>query len=171
MTAVFKDLNGIKRNFLWQYDKGQTLILESLDYEVSPEVHFETSSSTETLVSTGSFDNGIFKVSIPDALLLEARKITAYLYVGGAKTSETVKVIDINVRPRKKPSDYIYTDDMYVISVESINDGITDYISANIELIEDVVVNYTTVHLIDDSNGKEYVVGINNSKLYIKEVE
>ena len=39
------------------------------------------------------------------------------------------------------------------------------------ELVEDVIINYTTVHLVDDTTGIEYIVGINNNKLYIKEVE
>ena len=58
MTAVFKDSNGVKRNFLWQYDKGQTLVLENLEYDVSPEVHFATSSSKEALIAVGSYNGG-----------------------------------------------------------------------------------------------------------------
>ena len=170
MTAVFKDVNGVKRNFLWQYDKGQTLIIENLDYKVSPEVHFETSSSNEALIGNATYEEGTLKVAIPDALLFEARKITVYLYVESSIIGETVKTIDIYVRPRKKPSDYIYTDNMYVVSVSAINDGIKDYIDTNIEFVEDVVVDYTTIHLTDDTNGKKYIVGINDGKLYIKEV-
>lgn len=170
MTAVFIDSQGVKRNFLWQYDKGQTLVLENLDYEVSPEVHFATSSSKEALISMGNFQDGTLKVAVPDALLLEAKKITVYLYINGGKTGETVKVIDIFVRPRKKPNDYICIDSMYVMSVGSIKNAVHNYIEANTELVEDIVVDYTTVHLTDDATGIEYMVGINNGKLYIKEV-
>lgn len=171
MTAVFKDINGAKRDFLWQYDKGQILVIEDLDIDISPEVHFATSSSEEAIVVTGSFQDGVLKAPVPDALLLEARKITIYLYINGAITGETIRSFDIFIRPRKKPCDYIYTDDMYVIDVQSVNDGVTKYLDTHMELVEDVIINYTTVHLVDDTTGIEYIVGINNNKLYIKKVD
>lgn len=170
MTAVFADSTGIKRNFLWQYDKGQTLVLENLEYEVSPEVHFTTSSADEALVSIGSYKDGTLKVAVPNALLLEARKITVYLYIDSDSVAETVKTIDINVRPRKRPSDYMFSDGVYMVSFQSIQDAIGSYINANSQFVEDIVVDYTTVHLIDDTTGIEYMVGINGGKLYIKEV-
>ena len=170
MTAIFTDSNGVKKNFLWQYDKGQTLVLENLDYTVSPEVHFATSSSKEALVVTGTFKNGTLSVRVPDALLLEARKIIVYLYINGSNAQETVKTLDIFVRPRKKPDDYIYTDGMYVISLESINHAIRTYVDSNPLIIGDIVVDYTTVRLTDDTTKVDYLVGVNNGKLYIKEV-
>lgn len=103
MTAVFTDSNGVKRNFLWQYDKGQTLVVENLDYEVLPEVHFATSAYKDALVVTGTFQNGTFSVDIPDELLLDARKIVVYLYINSSYKGETVKTLDIFVRQRKKP--------------------------------------------------------------------
>lgn len=170
MTAVFTDATGAKRNFLWQYDKGQTLVVENLDYEVSPEVHFETSATDNALVSTGTYKNGTLTVQIPDALLIEARAITAYLYIDKDTNAETVQKINIVVRPRKKPSDYIYTDGMYIVSMQSIKDAVKAYVASNSEYIEDTIIDYTTVRLIDDTTGIEYMVGINNSKLYLKEV-
>lgn len=170
MTAIFTDSNGVKKNFLWQYDKGQTLVLENLDYDVSPEVHFATSSSSEALVVNGTFKNGKLSVPIPDALLLEAKKIIVYLYINRSKTGETVKTIDIFVRPRKKPDDYIYTDGMYIIGLGSLKSAIGTYIDSNTEIVGDIIINYTSVCLTDDTTGKKYMVGINNSKLYIKEV-
>lgn len=170
MTAVFVDSQGVKRNFLWQYDKGQTLILNNLDYDVSPEVHFTTSAFDEALVSEGFYNNGTLSVSIPDALLLDARKITVYLYMNGVVKGETVKTIDIFVRPRKKPSDYIYGDSMYVMGIGSLNKAVNNYLDTHLELVEDIVVDYTTVHLYDEVSKKTYMVGVNNNKLYIKEV-
>lgn len=167
MTAVFKDSNGIKRNFLWQYDKGQTLVLENLEYEISPEVHFSTSSSKEALIAIGDFQNGTLQVNVPDALLLEAKKITVYLYINGTLTGETVKTLDIFVRPRKKPNDYIYSDGNYIIDTSSVYNAINNYISNNMGIVEDIVVDYTTVHLTDDVTEEVYDVGVYGGKLYI----
>ena len=167
MTAVFIDSNGIKRNFLWQYDKGQTLVLENLEYEISPEVHFSTSSSKEALIAIGDFQNGTLQVNVPDALLLEAKKITVYLYINGVLTGETVKTLDIFVRPRKKPNDYILSDGHYIVDTTSVENAINNYISNNMGIVEDIVVDYTTVHLTDDVTKEIYDVGVYSGKLYI----
>ena len=170
MDAIFIDRNGNKKNFLHQYDKGQMLVISDLNYEVSPEVHFATSSSKEAIIAKGSFVSKKLTVQVPDALLLEPNKITAYLYVENSSTSETVLTVDIYVRPRKKPSDYMYNDGMYIVSLKSVEDAITTYLDSTPEFIEDAIVDYTTVKLTDDTTGKKYMVGINNNKMYIKEV-
>ena len=168
MNAVFTNSSGDKQNFLYQYDKGQTLVVENLEYKVSPEVHFTTTALPEALVAQGTYKDGTLTVAIPNALLLSGRNITAYLYLEGVLSGETVKKIEITVRPRKKPTDYIYTDGMYITSVNGLQSAVFDYIKGQQEFIDDVIVDYTTVHLIDDVTGIEYMVGINNSKLYIK---
>ena len=104
MTAVFEDSNGVKRNFLWQYDKGQILVVKDLDYEILPEVHFATSAYQDAFVVDGEFDDGVLSALIPDELLLDARKITVYLYLNRSYKGSTVKTLDIFVRPRKKPA-------------------------------------------------------------------
>lgn len=170
MDAIFIDSNGNKKNFLWQYDKGQTLVLENLDYDISPKVHFATSLSKEALVVTGTFKNNTLTVNVPDALLLNANKINVYLYINNSNIGETIKALDIFVRPRQKPDNYIYTDGMYIVSIGSITNAIDTYVDANQEAIGDIIINYTSVCLTDDATGKKYMVGINNSQLYIKEV-
>ena len=51
MNAVFTNSRGDKQNFLYQYDKGQTLVVENLEYKVSPEVHFTTTALQDALVA------------------------------------------------------------------------------------------------------------------------
>lgn len=167
MNAVFKDNSGVKRDFLWQYDRGQTLILEDLPYEQAPEVHFSTPTYDDALITNCIYNGGTLKVAIPDAFLTEAKTITVYLYLNDKNVGETVKSLDIAVRPRKKPVDYIYSDSMYVMGLDKL---ITNYLDAHPEFVEDVVVDYTTVRLTDEATGIEYIVGINNNKLYFKEV-
>ena len=170
MDAVFIDQSGVKRNFLWQYDKGQTLVVENVGYNISPEVHFETSATSEALMSRGVLLNGTLSVPIPDSLLLEARKIIVYIYVEKGSVGNTVEKIEINVKPRKMPSDYVMSDKYYVASVVSLQDAIIRYLDSTPAFMEDTIVDYTTVNLTDDSTGKNYMVGINNGQLYVKEV-
>jgi hypothetical protein len=54
--------------------------------------------------------------------------------------------------------------------LKSVEDAVNSYVRTNTDFTEDIVVDYTTVHLIDDTTGIKYMVGINDNKLYIKEV-
>ena len=168
MDAVFTDSSGAKRNFLWQYDKDQTLVIENLEYSISPEIHFTTTALDEALIAKGEYKDGVLKVQIPNALLMYDRKITVYLYLDNALSGETVKKFDIVVRPRKKPSDYVYFDNVYITGINGITDAVFDYLEKSQEILDDVIVDYTTVHLTDDVTGVEYLVGINDGKLYMK---
>ena len=168
MTAVFVDSNGVKKNFLWQSDRGQILEINELDYNVSPEVHFTKSSLKEALVAIGHYSNGTLQISIPDVLLLDARKITVYLYINGSLSGETVKTLDIFVRPRKKPNDYILLDGNYIIDETSVENAIRKYIKESAD-IENIVVDYTTVQLVDDVSKESYYVGVAGGEIYLKD--
>lgn len=171
MDAIFTDSNGNKRNFLWQYDKGQTLVVEGLDYTISPEVHFTTTALENSLIVRGMYMNGVLKVDIPDALLTTSNKIIAYLYLKGAQSGETVQALNISVRPRKKPADYIYTDEIYITSTAGLDGAIEQFLNDSPEFIEDVVVDCTEIILTDDETQIKYRVGINGEKMHITPID
>ena len=171
MNAVFTDSNGNKRNFLWQYDKGQTLVVEDLDYIISPEVHFTNTVLENALVAYGQYSDGVLKVNVPDALLLSANNIIVYLYLEGVQSGETIRELTITVRPRKKPADYIYTDDRYITSTAGLSEAIEKFLNSRPEFIEDIVVDYTEIILTDDETQIKYRVGIKGEKMYIRPIE
>ena len=170
LDAIFIDANGNKKNFLYQYDKGQTLVLEGLDYNITPEVHFTTSAFDEALIAPCTFSNGTLRAPVPDALLMDSRTINVYIYLHNSAVGETVETMDIFVLPRKKPTDYIYTDSMYILGIGGLSKAINNYLDTRVEFVEDIVVDYTTVTLTDNVTNIKYTVGINDGKLYIKEV-
>lgn len=171
MNAVFTDSNGNKRNFLWQYDKGQMLIVEDLEYIISPEVHFTTTVLENALIVDGEYSNGVLKVHVPDALLLSANNIIVYLYLEGVQSGETVRELTITVRPRKKPADYIYTDGRYITSTAGLGEAIEKFLDGRPEFIEDIIVDYTEIILTDDETQIKYRIGIKGEKMYIKPIE
>ena len=130
MDAVFIDKNGNKKNFLYQYDVGQTFIVENFEYSKAPKVQFSI-KSIKTAPSVGSKLVGSdLHVTIPDMLLTYGESIIAYLYVEDATKRSTVETIFISVIPRKRPADYIYTNEMFVRSVNGSvvaeNSGISE---------------------------------------------
>ena len=173
MDVTFMDLTGNRKNFLYQYDKGQMLVVENLECQSKPEVHFTTSAFNAAIVAEGvSFSNGTLMAKIPDALLFNSTKISAYLYMKNSDgKGETFKELNLFVRPRKKPDNYIYSDDLYIIGAGSLRKAIDNYIDNNYNIVDDVIVNYTNVTLTDDSNSSvKYKLGVDDGKLYTERV-
>lgn len=133
MDAVFIDKNGNKKNFLYQYDVGQTFIVENFEYDKAPKVHFSI-KSIKTAPSVGSkiIDSDLH-VSIPDMLLTYGENIVAYLYIEDGIKGNTVETIFISVIPRKCPAEYTYISESFARSVNGTiiaeNSGITEVAS------------------------------------------
>lgn len=130
MDAVFIDSNGNRKNFLYQYDKGQTFIVENFEYNKAPKVQFSI-KSIKTSPSVGSQIVGSdLRVSIPDELLIYGENIIAYLYIEDVLVGNTIETVFISVIPRKRPADYIYTEEMFARlingSIMADNCGIAD---------------------------------------------
>ena len=87
---------------LYQYDKGQILRITDR-IEDGTEVQFSNNNS-ETTVNKAINDN---QVEIPDILLQENRRITAYLKIINEDSETTIKTVIIPVKARTKPADYI----------------------------------------------------------------
>lgn len=109
MDAILVDINGNKKNFLYQYDKGQYLIIENFEYSIAPKIHFQI-KTIETAISEQStlYDNTL-KCLIPNPLLSYGEDITAYIYIENDKKEYVVETIFIAVVPRKRPSNYLDT--------------------------------------------------------------
>lgn len=117
MDAVFIDQNGNKKNFLYQYDIGQTFVIENFEYTKAPKVQFSI-KSIKTMPSVRSqLIDGNLNVSIPDMLLTYGENIVVYLYIENGQKGSTVETIFISVIPRKRPADYIYTDEMFARTI------------------------------------------------------
>ena len=113
MDAIFIDSKGNKKNFLYQYDKGQTFIVEDFEYSKAPKVQFSIKSIKTTPSVNSKIVNGDLQVSIPDMLLTYGEPMVAYLYIEDNLIGNTVETIFISVIPRKRPADYIYTEEMF----------------------------------------------------------
>ena len=117
MDAVFIDKNGNKKNFLYQYDVGQTFIVENFEYSKAPKVQFSIKSIKTAPSVSSKLVGSDLQVSIPDMLLTYGDNIVAYLYIEDGIKGNTVETIFISVIPRKRPADYIYTDEIFARSI------------------------------------------------------
>lgn len=130
MDAIFIDQAGHKKNFLYQYDVGQTFIVEDFEYGTAPKVQFQIKSLKTSLSANSTIENGDLKVKVPDVLLEYGDDIVVYLYIEDAVQGNVIETIFISVIPRKIPSDYTYISDMFTRTINgttiSDNFGVTD---------------------------------------------
>lgn len=112
MDAVFIDRNGNKKNYLYQYDKGQYLKITDFPYSTAPMVHFSIKSISVSLPIQATLTDSTLYAFIPNDLLKIGEDITAYIYIENGTEGYVTETAFISVYPRKRPSDYVDSDDM-----------------------------------------------------------
>lgn len=132
---------------LYQWDKDQVLTIYGLSLPSIPEIHFTNTYMDKAIVKQSTMDDaGIISVNIPNSLLQNPYKITAYICIYEGETFKTLYSLDIPVKPRKKPADYTLELDDEVYSframenrIENLASLIADHNGVDEELIKKYV--------------------------------
>lgn len=135
MIEVFctdKDGNLVER--LTQWDVDQYILIGGSGLTEAPKIHFCNTCSKEALVVESVIENDAVKAKIPNILLQEGLLIIAYLYVYAPDVStvsaKTKATIRIPVRPRPKPSNYPYIENVDYISAVKLEEKIKNEIDS-----------------------------------------
>lgn len=102
---------------LYQWDSNQVLYIEDHGFTTPPAFHFCNQNSEKALLVQSEINDGVMTVSIPNALLIEPYKITAYVYLSEDKSGKTVEVITLPVRSRPMPENFEYVDDPKIVNI------------------------------------------------------
>lgn len=118
---------------LTQWDINQTIYIKDIADEFglteAPVFHFCNQKSKEALVVPSTIDdNSVIAVKVPNILLQEASPLLIYMYVYSATENaspdtlsaipaKTLVTIKLTVRPRAKPSDYQYIENIDSLTV------------------------------------------------------
>lgn len=98
------------RNSFFQWDLNQKLIIDNPS--VCNKVHFTNSSRDMALVREVKTDeNGVKYVDVPNSLLTMPLTLEVYLYQDNGDCKTTVSKYVFDVVKRKKPENYVYTED------------------------------------------------------------
>ena len=116
MDAIFVDRHGNKKNFLYQYDHGQFLVIENFEYDVAPKVQYSVSTVPVAISTSSTLNNGVLTASIPDSLLCVGYDMIAYLYMGDETKGQVVETVYISVRPRKRPANFVYPSELFTLA-------------------------------------------------------
>lgn len=156
MDAILVDINGNKKNFLYQYDKGQYLIIENFEYSIAPEVHFQIKTINTSIIRQSELNNKTLRCLIPDSILAYGEDIAAYIYIEDGEKEYVAETIFISVIPRKRPSDYL--------EIPFVDGKIPMHLLPD-EIFHNVV-------LTDASHpDKQYILGVDNGKLQLILIE
>ena len=128
------DLDGNTILNFTQWDSNQKVIIDG-DFsanELSPYVDFWNENQANALrMTTEINESGQIVVEVPNAMFLDALPITVFVYVredSGTTISggKTILTSRIPVRPKPKPSDFSYDDNVHVVSLLDLEEKLNN---------------------------------------------
>lgn len=105
-----KDCDTLRVKGLTQWDYGQTLEIRLDNMPETFEAHFSAQNMDEALVVEAISVDGSAIIPIPNIITTQSKEATCYLYYEDETSGETHKTIILLIKPRKKPTDYVYTE-------------------------------------------------------------
>lgn len=108
------------RESFYQWDLNQKITSDA--FEVGDEIHFFNIRQAEALIVKAYDLGGIVVADVPNILLQTAQPVTAWKYVCGEHSAQTVMEDTFRVNQRPQPADYSYTEtDLYELRKEVVD--------------------------------------------------
>lgn len=124
---VCYDSDGSVLDHYTQWDLNRTIKIKGADTSSAPIFYFGNSLSSEAIPVTSIMVNEEISAPVPNVLLQDALPLQISMYYtmkdGSKKTLYSIRV---PVEPRKKPSDYVYMDNVSGIIINSTDLIISD---------------------------------------------
>lgn len=110
---------------VYQWDLNRRLAIRGLDYDSAPAIHFSNKKSKEALVVQSTIEDGVIYCDVPNILLQEPYDIVGYVCECLDQELTTYETIRIPVKPRVKPADYAYEDNVEILTYYALMSEIT----------------------------------------------
>ena len=125
---------------LYQWDRNQYLKISGLTFSNIPEIHFSNKAMSEAFVRQCQVDDeGTITVNIPNAILEIPLPIDIYVCSYEGEMFRTLYALQIPVKARTKPSDYIYEQEYEVLSFNALHNRLTNSIVEMQALVDNAV--------------------------------
>lgn len=167
---ILLDENGNTIPYFYQWDKNRRIIIGGFKEDfIPPVVHFCNRNSTEVLgVQSEKYSDTEIIVVVPNILLEQPYNIILYVYLMDSEAEDaslkTTTTVEVPVRKRLKPSEYIYEENVSAITPDSNRMLINLYIE-RIQALENELSRMYGVALFTDS--AEEIVNGDNTKVYV----
>lgn len=106
IKANFKAYSTYVTDSLNQWDLNQVLQVTGLNLTSAPEVHFSNANTARAIVRQATLVSQVVSVGIPNSLLQDPLRIYAHIGIYEGSTFKVVELVEIPVKPRKRPEDY-----------------------------------------------------------------
>lgn len=119
------DENGNTIQHLVQWDKNQVIYADNFVSGTTPSIHYAMPEHFEESRSYGNTvtnSNNKLSIKIPNELLTKHGRLYVYLYY----STTTKYVIELTVKSKPQPSEYVYEDNVDYISVSQLETRITN---------------------------------------------
>ena len=109
LIEIIKDFQ--QNNELWQWDTGRQIKITPGENAIVDEIHFSNAYSKDALVVKPQVnEQGNIVADIPNILLCQVFPINVYVVMEFPNGKWTIYEEQLKIYPRKKPSDYVYTE-------------------------------------------------------------
>lgn len=111
MSTIIEVVTFQEKKELWQWDTGRQIKIEPEENAIVDEVHFSNAYSKDALVVNPQVNTqGDIVADIPNILLWQVFPINVYVVMDFPNGKGTIYEEKLKINPRKKPSDYVYTE-------------------------------------------------------------
>jgi hypothetical protein len=138
------DKNGTTLNHLVQWDKNQVIYADNLINDAVPKIHFAHSKHLDVsklYKDTVSVSDGKLAITIPNDMIVESGKLFVYLYYTSTVSSDpgtTEYVIELIIKAKPEPDEYIYEDNVEWLSISQL-EKIIDSLAKRVSALEEKI--------------------------------
>lgn len=131
IKAEFKSYGSYTTDSVSQWDLNQKLTISGLDIDVAPVLAFSCFGMYESIIVQSKLSDGVITCDVPNAILQFGKNLNVDLCSETGGQYKAFEKMIIPVNRRKKPSDYLFTDNVPLSTTESIKADLEEEINSN----------------------------------------
>lgn len=131
IKAEFKSYGSYTTDSVSQWDLNQKLTISGLDIDVAPVLAFSCFGMYESIIVQSKLSDGVITCDVPNAILQFGKNLNVDLCSETGGQYKAFEKMIIPVNRRKKPSDYLFTDNVPLSTAESIKADLEKEINSN----------------------------------------
>lgn len=131
IKAEFKSYGSYTTDSVSQWDLNQKLTISGLDINVAPVLAFSCFGMYESIIVQSKLSDGVITCDVPNAILQFGKNLNVDLCSETGGQYKAFEKMIIPVNRRKKPSDYLFTDNVPLSTAESIKADLEEDINSN----------------------------------------
>lgn len=127
LRVCFNCYGNYTTDSVYQWDLNHILQIVGLTVNNAPTIHFTNKKRDTAIVVQSEMVDGVISAPVPNELLQEPYNVIAYVHIYEDNHAKTIETVNIPVKPRAKPDDYQFTDNVDVMNFERLEKDWSNY--------------------------------------------